>query len=53
MNKDQLIQDMKTMIDADRIALVQEIDRGDRAKAHATLDAIIITQQKLEDLLNS
>jgi hypothetical protein len=50
MNKGQLIEDLKNMIEADTEHLAKAVAKGDRTEAHASVDAIIDSQRKLEDL---
>ena len=50
MTKEQLIEDFRIMIEADRGHLLKALENGERFNAHRFVDAIIDTQQELEDL---
>lgn len=53
MNKDQLIADLKVMIEADKKHLATAIERGDRVHAHQFVDSIIENSRALQDLINA
>lgn len=50
MTPEQLIEDLKVMIEADAGHLADALLRGDRPAAHRYVDAITDNRRQLEDL---
>lgn len=50
MTTEQLIEDLKVMIEADAGHLAGALLQGDRVLAHGFVDAIIDNRRQLEDL---
>lgn len=53
MTKEQMIEDLKVMIIADREHFEEALRNGKRVQAHGFVDAIIDNVRKLQDLVNN
>lgn len=50
MTKEQLVEDLKVMAEADMEHLMEALSKGDRVHAHTFVDSLIDSVRRIEDI---